>query len=127
MVALSIVATAIAASFALLNFTLSTTTRMQDAVQRGEAIQSAAQLVDRMNPFATPEGEWLLADCAVRWTSRMQGAPKRNVVRFGENGPFEVAMFEVTVTGLRDGAEWFGFTAKQVGFRRVVDDKGPFQ
>lgn len=125
--ALSIVATAIAASFALLNFTLSTTTRVQESVRRGEAIQSAAQLVDRMNPFITPQGEMQLADCAIRWTSHMQGRPKRNVVRAGEDGPFEVAMFEVTVTGLRDGAEWFSFTANQVGFRRVVDERGLFQ
>jgi hypothetical protein len=125
-VALSVVTTAITASFALLNFTLSTTNRIQDAVQRGEAIESAAQLVDRMNPFETPDGELPLADCVVRWSSKMQGQPRRNTVRAGETGPFEVAMFDVTVTGVRDGKEWFAFTAKQVGFRRLFTDRGPF-
>jgi hypothetical protein len=109
MVALSVVATAIAAAMALLNFTLATTTRVQESVRRGEAIQSAAQLVDRMNPLSTPDGGRPLAES------------------FGQDGPFEVAMFEVTVTGLRDGTEWFRFTAKQVGFRRLVDERGPFQ
>ena len=127
MVALSVVATAIAAAMALLNFTLTTTTREQESVRRGEAIQSAAQLVDRMNPFSTPDGELQLAECAVRWDSRMLGPPRRNVESFGQDGPFEVAMFEVTVTGLRDGTEWFRFTAKQVGFRRIVGEGGIFQ
>ena len=126
-VALSVVATAITASFALLNFTLSTTNRMQEAVQRGEAIESAAQLVDRMNPFETPDGELALAECVVRWSAKMQGQPRRNTVRAGETGPFEVALFDVKVTGVRQGAEWFAFTAKQVGFRRVFADRGPFE
>ena len=126
-VALSVVATAITASFALLNFTLSTTNRMQEAVQRGEAIESAAQLVDRMNPFETPEGELALADCVVQWSSQMRGQPRRNTVRAGETGPFEVALFDVKVTGVRQGAEWFAFTAQQVGFRRMLADRGPFE
>lgn len=126
-VALSVVATAITASFALLNFTLSTTNRMQEAVQRGEAIESAAQLVDRMNPFETPDGELALADCVVRWSSQMRGQPRRNTVRAGETGPFEVALFDVKVTAVRQGTEWFAFTAKQVGFRRVIADRGPFE
>ena len=127
MVALSVVATAIAAAMALLNFTLATTTRVQESVRRGEAIQSAAQFVDRMNPFETPDGELALADCVVRWTSQMRGQPRRNTVRAGETGPFDVAMFDVTVTGVRQGTEWFAFTARQVGFRRVVGEQGPFQ
>jgi general secretion pathway protein I len=126
-VALSVVATAITASFALLNFTLATTNRMQEAVQRGEAIESAAQLVDRMNPFETPDGELALADCVVRWSSQMRGQPRRNTVRAGETGPFEVALFDVKVTGVRQGADWFTFTAQQVGFRRVFADRGPFE
>ncbi len=122
MVALSVVATAISSRDGAAEFHAGDDDARAGGVRRGEAIESAAQLVDRMNPFSTPDGELQLAECAVRWDSRMQGPPRRNVESFGQDGPFEVAMFEVTVTGLRDGTEWFRFTAKQVGFRRIVDE-----
>lgn len=84
---------------------------------RAEAQKTVMAFIEVLNPMANPKAAINLSNrLSVEWVSTPVTDPETEANLSGRLGSFRVAFYTIDVTVLRDGAPWFDFTARKVGY-----------
>lgn len=126
-VAMLLVATLGLAAFDWINSGLRSMLRIEDSEARTRATLNIVEYLESINPMAKPEGEANFGDYRFRWKAVPITEP-----RDGANYPqgislYRLALYQTSVLVQRpDGAAWFDFSLKQVGYHKERQPKLPF-
>lgn len=119
-VAMVLISGAGAALFAWINTELSSVSRLQASNARSEAMVNVLELMDTVNPMLTPDGTFSFAAYRLTW----KAAPV-TPLQDGSSYPrgislYQLALYDTLVRVINpDGTQWFEFTLRQVGYKRV--------
>ncbi len=109
-------------AFALYGW-LSTNVIALDRIRAHRAMEaatySALELVRRINPMETPEGERTIGDVQVRWTSVPVAPPRDSVTQIGRPNLFQAGLYDLEVVVSGKGGEINRFHVRQPGYRQV--------
>ena len=125
-VAMVLISGAGAALFSWINSELASVSRLQSSNARAEAMVNVMELMHTVNPMLTPEGTVSFAAYRLTWN-----ATAATSVQDGLSYPRGISLYQLALydTLVRvdnpDGTIWFDFTLRQVGYKRVRDNK-PF-
>lgn len=115
------------ALFTWMNTNLMSLSSVREANIRNEAQANVLAYLANVNPMQQPEGKADLGSYQAVWKS-VPIVEKRNGVAYmyGES-LYELALYEMSVSVRRqDGAAWFDFKVKQVGYKRTRELVNPF-
>ena len=112
------------ALFAWINTEIAALSRVQESNARAEAMVNAVEFMHTVNPMTAPEGKVSFAAYRLEWKARAISAVQDGVGYPAGTSLFQLALFDnhITVQQL-DGTPWFEFTLRQIGFKRVRDNK----
>jgi len=80
--------------------------------------RAALAVLESVNPMATPRGERSLpGGLQIRWTSRELVPPRAGKGPAGNTLVFDLALYNLDVTVLRDGRETTRFTVRRAGWK----------
>lgn len=126
-VALVLIGSAGMALFGWLNNTLISLSRIRDANAIAEAKLNVLEFMNTVNPMLKPEGEVGLGIYKARWKAEATTAIQDNVGYPRGVGLYQLALYRTSIKVTRDdGAPWFEFDLKQVGYKRVREVRLPF-
>jgi general secretion pathway protein I len=123
-VAMVLISGAGAALFSWINSELGSVSRLQQSNARAEAMVNAMEFMHTVNPMLTPEGKASFAAYRLTWK-----AEEITQVQDGLSYPrgislYQLALYDTPVRVINpDGTPWFDFTLRQVGYKRVRDNK----
>ncbi len=118
-VALAILAAGTMALFAAINGALRSIERVEAAVRLDSVTESALALLESINPTARPEGEEPLGAYRMRWRATRIAGPSEAITSYFQPGLHEVALYDLNVELLRDGALERRFVLRRAGWRQV--------
>ena len=126
MVALTLIAGAGMALFTWINTSLQSLARVQDVNARAEATVNALEYMASVNPMITPEGAADLGVYRLAW----KAAPV-TAIQDGWNYPqglslYQLALYETRVSVTKAAGDWFDFSLRQVGYKKVRAAIRPF-
>lgn len=113
-----------AALFGWINSELRSVSRLQQSNAQAEAMVNVIELMHTVNPMLTPQGSASFAAFRLNWTAKAV-----TPVRDGLSYPAGISLYQLALydTAVRvntaDGTPWFDFTLRQVGFKKVRDNK----
>lgn len=118
-VSMAIVATVGLALFAAMSQSVQMLGRAERARAGDSALRNAVAWIQAVNPSERPQGEELLGEVTLRWSSRLV-EPVRDAVT-GSNVPglYEVGLYDVRLELSRDGQPLAEETIRRVGYRQV--------
>lgn len=125
-VAMVLISGAGMALFSWINTELSSVSRLQQSNARAEATVNAVEYMQAVNPMLKPEGSADFSVFHLQWKSK-----EATEVLDGVSYPRGISLYQVALydTEIKvshvDGKPWFSFTLRQVGYKRVRDNK-PF-
>lgn len=113
-----------AALFSWINTELGSVSRLQESNLRAEAMANVLELMHTVNPMLTPEGALSFAAYRLTWTAK-EVTPVQDGLSYPQGiGLFQLALYDTLVRVANpDGTPWFDFTLRQVGYKRVRDNK----
>ena len=115
-----------AALFSWINSELGSVSRLQQSNVRAEAMVNVMEFMHTVNPMLTPEGKASFAAYRLTWNAK-----EVTQVQDGLSYPrgislYQLALYDTLVRVINpDGTPWFDVTLRQVGYKRVRDNK-PF-
>lgn len=113
-----------AALFSWINSELGSVSRLQQSNAQAEAMANVLELMHTVNPMLTPEGAFSFAAYRLAWK-----ANPVTQVQDGLSYPQGISLYQLALydTLVRvnnpDGTHWFDFTLRQVGYKKVRDNK----
>ena len=114
------------ALFAWINSELSALSRVQQSNARAEAMVNVVEFMHTVNPMLSPEGKVSFAAYRLDWKAKETTAVQDGVSYPRGTGLYQLALYDNHVTVQQaDGTRWFDFTLRQVGYKKVRDNK-PF-
>jgi general secretion pathway protein I len=126
-VALALIGAVGIALLSWINGNIEALTRVQEANARAQATANVVEYMNTVNPMQNPEGKAALGNYQLRWRATAVTA-----LQDGANYPSGISLFQFALydnvinVESRDGAPWFDFTLRQVGYKRVRDLRLPF-
>ena len=126
-VALVILSTAGMAIFSWIESNLEAVARIKAVNEESAAKEDAIDFMQTVNPMLRPAGLQKLGHYAVRWKAEPASEMMDNRNKVGI-GIYKVALYKTHIELLhREGAHWFTFDLKQVGYKQVREpSKGGF-
>lgn len=123
-VAMVLISGAGAALYSWINTELGSVARLQQSNARAEAIVNVLELMHTVNPMLTPEGTVSFAAYRLTWKAT-EVAPVQDGVSYPTGvSLYQLALYDTLVrVGNPDGSAWFEFTLRQVGYKKVRDNK----
>lgn len=126
-VAMVLISSTGVALFGWINSELGALARLQDANARAEAKVNAVEYMHTVNPMLAPEGKVSFAACRLTWKSETVTDVQDGVSYPRGIGLYQLALYDTAIKVQHaDGTPWFDFTLRQVGYKRVRDNKLPF-
>ena len=113
-----------AALFSWINTELGSVSRLQESNLRAEATVNVLELMHTVNPMLTPEGAFSFAAYRLTWSAK-EVTPVQDGLSYPQGiSLFQLALYDTLVRVANpDGTPWFDFTLRQVGYKRVRDNK----
>jgi len=112
------------ALFAWINSELSALARVQHSNARAEAMVNAVEFMHTVNPMLAPEGRVPIAAYSLAWKAKAVSEVRDGVSYPRGMSLYQLALYDNYVTVQQtDGTRWFDFTLRQVGYKRVRDNK----
>lgn len=113
-----------AALFSWINTELASVSRLQQSNARAEALTNVLELMHTVNPMLTPEGMFSFAAYRLTWNAKAV-TPVQDGVSYPQGiSLYQLALYDTLVrVNNPDGTLWFDFTLRQVGYKRVRDNK----
>jgi hypothetical protein len=122
-VALTIMALALIPLISFISQAVNALLRAGDSNARSLAMQSALALMEPVNPVAEPQGQLLIDDrTMVTWDSELVVKPATGALIGSGLSSFRIGFYNVHVTLSQDGAPWFTFDMRKVGYDRIGAD-----
>ncbi len=126
-VAMVLISGAGSALFAWINSELSALARVQQSNARAEAMVNAIEFMHMVNPMLAPEGKFPFGVHSLAWKAKAVSAVQDGVSYPRGISLYQLALYDNYVTVQQaDGTRWFDFTLRQVGYKKVRDNKPPF-
>lgn len=123
-VAMVLISGAGAALFSWINTELGSVARLQESNARAEALANVLELMQTVNPMLTPEGTRSFAAYSLSWKSNAVTDVQDGVSYPVGISLYQLAMYDTRVNiNNRDGTLWFDFSLRQVGYKKVRDNK----
>ena len=123
-VAMVLISGAGAALFSWINTELGSVARLQQINSQAETMLNVLEFMQTVNPMLTPEGDAPLARLTVTWKSNAVTEVQDGVSYPAGVSLYQLALYDTLVSVMyRDGTPWFSFTLRQVGYKRVRDNK----
>jgi len=119
-----LISSAGAAFFSWIGSELASVSRLQQSNARAEAMVNVMELMHTVNPMLTPEGTASFTAYQITWKTK-EVTPVQDGVSYPTGiSLYQLALYDtlVRVTN-RDGTPWFDFTLRQVGYKKVRDNK----
>jgi len=125
-VAMVLISGAGAALFSWINTELGSVSRLQQSNAKAEALVNVLELMHTVNPMLTPEGALSFAAYRLTWKAQ-EVTPVQDGLSYPRGiSLYQLALYDTLVRVVNpDGTPWFDFTLRQVGYKRVRDNK-PF-
>lgn len=113
-----------AALFSWINTELASVSRLQQSNARAEALANVLELMHTVNPMLTPEGTLSVAAFRLTWNAKAV-TPIQDGVSYPQGiSLYQLALYDTMVRVINpDGTLWFDLTLRQVGYKRVRDNK----
>lgn len=125
-VAMVLISTTGMALYSWIGTELSSVSRLQDANERAEVTANAIEFMQSVNPMLRPEGKTDFSAFRMAWQAK-----EVTEVQNGVSYPRGISLYQLALydTAIKiqhaDGKPWFDITLRQVGYKRVRDNK-PF-
>ena len=102
----------------LFNGSISSLIAAHRSNQRAESQRNALQVLETVNPSATPSGTLDLGEYTMTWTAQALAPPVSGMAYPNGNGLFDITLFRtfVTIEGLPNGS--LEFEIRQTGYAR---------
>lgn len=107
------------ALYSWLDVNLRTLARVQERQETVALVNSALDMVRRINPMQTPRGRRAIGDTVFEWEAKPLQPPRNGLTQIGQPTLFQVALFAVDVRVSRGKVEIEKFTVRQVGYKQV--------
>jgi general secretion pathway protein I len=125
-VAMVLISGAGAALFSWINSELASVSRLQQSNAKAEAMVNVLELMHTVNPMLTPEGTASFAAYRLTWNAKAVTPVQDGLTYPRGISLYQLALYDTLVrVDNPDGMPWFDFTLRQVGYKRVRDNK-PF-
>ena len=123
-VAMVLISGAGAALFSWINTELGSVSRLQQSNAKAEALVNVLELMHTVNPMLTPEGALSFAAYRLTWKAQ-EVTPVQDGLSYPRGiSLYQLALYDTLVRVVNpDGTPWFDFTLRQVGYKRVRDNK----
>ena len=123
-VAMVLISGAGAALFSWINTELGSVSRLQQSNAKAEALVNVLELMHTVNPMLTPEGALSFAAYRLTWKAQ-EVTPVQDGLSYPRGiSLYQLALYDTLVrVDNPDGTPWFDFTLRQVGYKRVRDNK----
>ena len=123
-VAMVLISGAGAALFSWINTELGSVSRLQQSNATAEALVNVLELMHTVNPMLTPEGALSFAAYRLTWKAQ-EVTPVQDGLSYPRGiSLYQLALYDTLVRVINpDGTPWFDFTLRQVGYKRVRDNK----
>ena len=118
-VALAILAAGAMALFAALNSALRSLDRAEQAARLDTTVESALSLLERVNPMLQPEGSATAGDAEIAWRARPVEPSRDMLTDYFQPGLYEVGLYDLDVSIVRDGRVEHRFVLRRAGYRQV--------
>lgn len=115
-VAMVILATSLVALYGWLSTNMISLQRAEARHAELADERSALALVDGINPMAEPEGERSLPPLTVKWSSKPLTPTTTGLNGIGSTTLFDLALYDMEVTVVREGAAQQTFTVRKTGW-----------
>ncbi len=113
-----------AALFSWINTELGSVARLQQTNARAEALANVLELMQTVNPMLTPEGTTSFAAYRLTWKSKAVTDLQDGVSYPVGISLYQLALYDTIVSvNNRDGTLWFDFTLRQVGYKKIRDNR----
>ncbi|MBI5910003.1 MAG: type II secretion system protein [Betaproteobacteria bacterium] len=123
-VAMVLISGAGLALFAWINTELSALSRLQQTNARVEAMVNVVEYMHTVNPMLSPEGGVSFAAYRLTWKAKAVTAVQDGVSYPRGMSLYQLALYDNYVAVQQaDGTRWFDLTLRQVGYKRVRDNK----
>jgi general secretion pathway protein I len=119
LVSVALLAIAVIPLYALQQTLADSAARLQTTAAALEAEESALALLQAIDPIAEPDGEMMLGEWRLTWTSTKL-AYEANADGFYGQGLYAIGLYEIEARLERNGAER-EFTLRRVGWVRLRD------
>jgi general secretion pathway protein I len=123
-VAMVLISGAGAALLSWINSELGSVSRLQQSSARAEALVNVMEYMHTVNPMHAPEGKASFAAYRLTWNAK-EVTPVQDGLSYPQGiGLYQLALYDTLVRVIEpDGTHWFDFTLRQVGYKRVRDNK----
>ena len=123
-VAMVLISGAGAALFSWINTELGSVSRLQQSNAKAEALVNVLELMTMVNPMLNPEGALSFAAYRLTWKAQ-EVTPVQDGLSYPRGiSLYQLALYDTLVRVVNpDGTPWFDFTLRQVGYKRVRDNK----
>ena len=123
-VAMVLISGAGAALFSWINTELGSVSRLHQSNAKAEALVNVLELMHTVNPMLTPEGALSFAAYRLTWKAQ-EVTPVQDGLSYPRGiSLYQLALYDTLVRVVNpDGTPWFDFTLRQVGYKRVRDNK----
>ncbi len=113
-----------AALFSWINTELASVSRLQQSNARAQTLANVLELMHTVNPMLTPEGAFSFTAFRLTWNAKVV-TPIQDGVSYPQGiGLYQLALYDTMVrVNNPDGTLWFDFTLRQVGYKKVRDNK----
>ena len=108
------------ALFGWINANIMTLNSIRESNARTEATRNILEYMADINPMSKPLGKASLGIYTIRWESRPATAVQEGI------SLYQLALFDTLIKVERGrGEQWFDFSVRQVGFKRVRENTPP--
>lgn len=118
-VALAILASVGMALFAAMNQSLNMVARAEAAQERETALRNAVAWIQVVNPAQQPQGEQMLGDVLLRWSSEPVEPPLDAAGGNARAGLYRVGLYTMHLQVDRDGQPLAELELRRVGYEQV--------
>lgn len=125
-IAITIIGMTFLPIMALISQSLIQLISVEEAQARAAAMESALAMIDPINPLETPQGQIMIGETDLTWQSELIVEPNETIQIGAGLAGFNIGFYAVTVALSRQGAPWFSFECRKVGFSTIQASNGPF-
>ncbi len=118
-VALAILASVGMGLFAAMNQSLNMVARAEAVRERESVLRNVVAWVQVVNPGVQPEGEHVLGDVLLRWTSEPVEEPRDASTGHVRAGLYRVGLYRMRIEIDRDGQPFAELELRRVGYEQI--------